>query len=72
MICQGLPYLLQKQMSLYGSMSTGFPLHMVSESLQTLQLQDRGLVGWCTAVKEQIQSQRIALYEEMAGSGTFS
>lgn len=71
MICQGLPYLLQKQMSLYGSMSASFPLHIVSESLRTLQLPDCGLVGWCTAVKEQVQSQRIVLYEEMAGSRTF-
>lgn len=68
-ICRGLPYLLQKEMSLYGSMSAGFPLHMVSESLQVLQLQDQSLGGWCTAIKEQVQSQRVALYEEMAGTG---
>jgi hypothetical protein len=69
LICQGLPYILQKEMSLYGSMSAEFPLHMVSESLQTLQLQDCGQAGWCKAIKEQILSQRTALYEEMAGSG---
>lgn len=71
-ICQGLPYLLQTEMSLYGSMSAGFPLHMVSESLQTLQLPEYGLAQWCTAIKEQMSSQRISLYEDLAGSGTFS
>ncbi|KAF2631215.1 hypothetical protein BU25DRAFT_428936 [Macroventuria anomochaeta] len=71
-ICQGIPYLLQKGMSLYGSMSAAFPLHMVSESLQTLQLQDPGLNGWYAAIKEQVQSQRIALYEEMAEFGIFT
>ncbi|KAF1362873.1 hypothetical protein EJ07DRAFT_52903, partial [Lizonia empirigonia] len=54
LICQGLPYLLQKEMSLYGSMSAGFPLHMVSESLQTMRLQDCNLTGWCTAIKGQM------------------
>ena len=70
MICQGLPYLLQREMSLYGSMSAGFPLHMVSESLQTLPLQDCKLASWCTAIREQVQSQRVAFYEEMAESRT--
>lgn len=59
-------------MSLDGSMSAGFPLHMVSESLQTLQLEDYSLTGWCTATKEQVQCQRIALYEDMAGFAPFT
>ncbi|XPS99487.1 hypothetical protein M3J09_008662 [Ascochyta lentis] len=71
LICRGLPYLLQKEMSLYGSMSAGFPLHMVSESLRTMQPQNCSLLGWCTAIKEQVHSQRIALYEEMNESGAF-
>lgn len=72
LICQGLPYLVQKEMSLYGSMSAGFPLHMVSESLQTMRLQDCNLTGWCTAIKGQMRGQRIVLYEEMAESAAFT
>lgn len=67
-ICRGLPFLLQKDMSLYGSMSAGFPLHMVSESLRTLKMEDRDLTTWCTAIKEHIRLQRIALYEDMVQS----
>lgn len=70
LVCQGLPYLLQKEMRFYGSMSAVFPLHMVSESLQTLKLDDDDLRTWCTAIKEQMQSQRVALYEEMTETGT--
>lgn len=65
MICRALPYLLQKEMRFYGSMSAGFPLHMVSESLQTLQSEDCGFKVWHGAINEQMKSQRIALYEEM-------
>lgn len=70
MVCRGLPYLLQREMRLYGSMSAGFPLHMVSESLQTLRLPGSDLNIWHEAIKEQMQSQRIALYEEMVETGT--
>jgi hypothetical protein len=67
LICRGLPYLLQKEMCLYGSMSAGFPLHTVLESKQTLQLGEDRLTGWYEAIKELLISQRIASYEEMVG-----
>ncbi|KAF3003665.1 hypothetical protein E8E13_008382 [Curvularia kusanoi] len=69
MICRGLPYLLQKKMKFYGSMSASFPLHMVSESLKVLPLNDRSLNNWSTAIKEQLHSQRITLYEDMSYNG---
>lgn len=64
-ICKALPYLLQKDMSLYGSMSAGYPLHVVSESLRTTQLEDRDLITWCTTIKHHIQNRSIVLYEDM-------
>lgn len=42
-IFRALPFLLQKAMSLYGSMSAGCPLHVASESLRILHLEDRNL-----------------------------
>lgn len=65
-ICRALPFLLQKDMSLYGSMSAGYPLHVVSESLRTLQLEDRHLAAWCLIIKEHLQNKSISLYEDMA------
>lgn len=56
LICKGLPYLLQKEMSLFGPMSAVFPLHMVSESLHTLQLQDCSLKSWCAVIKAIVPS----------------
>lgn len=70
-ICQGLPYLLQREMRFYGSMSAGFPLHMVSESLQTFNSKNCDLNTWCAAIKEQMLSQKIALFEQMAETGPF-
>lgn len=66
-ICRALPFLLQKDMSLYGSMSAGYPLHVVSESLRTMQLEDQNLITWSTAIKEHIQNRSIVLYEDMDG-----
>lgn len=67
-ICRALPYLLQKDMSLYGSMSASYPLHVVTDTLRTLRPGDHRLDGWCRAIKKQIQLQRFALYEDMPGS----
>jgi hypothetical protein len=66
-ICRALPFLLQKDMSLYGSMSAGYPLHIVLESLRILQLEDQNLIAWSTAIKEHIQNRSIVLYEDMVG-----
>ncbi|KAJ4989118.1 C6 zinc finger domain protein [Stagonosporopsis vannaccii] len=70
MVCRALPFLLQKEMRFYGSMSAGFPLHIVSESLQTLKPEDCRLKTWYGAIKDQLQSQRIVLYEEMVETKT--
>lgn len=66
-ICKALPYLLQRDMSLYGSMSAGYPLHVVSESLRITQVEDRDLITWCTTIKYHIQNRSIVLYEDMDG-----
>jgi hypothetical protein len=59
-ICQGLPYLLQNDMSLYGPLSAAFPLRMVLESLNTLQLTESDHAGWCKAIKMQLLSKGIS------------
>ena len=66
-ICRALPFLLQKDMSLYGSMSAGYPLHVVSESLRTMRSKDQNLSTWSTTIKEHIQNRSIVLYEDTVG-----
>ncbi|KAH3979738.1 hypothetical protein HBI24_000610 [Parastagonospora nodorum] len=58
-ICQGLPYLLQPEMSLYGPLSATFPLRMVSESLKSMP--ERGLdqSKWCNAIQDRLISKGI-------------
>ncbi|KAF3052650.1 hypothetical protein E8E11_011481 [Didymella keratinophila] len=66
-ICRALPFLLQKDMSLYGSMSAGYPLQVILESLRMMQLEDRNLITWTTTIKEHIQNLNMVLYEDMVG-----
>jgi hypothetical protein len=58
-ICQGSPYLLQPQMSLYGPLSAAFPLRMVSEMLKSMP--ERGLAQskWCSAIQDRLVSKGI-------------
>lgn len=71
-ICRALPYLLQTEMRLYGSMSAGYPLDMVSKCLRILQLRECRLADWCAVIEEQVHGQRIALCREMAESGALT
>jgi hypothetical protein len=58
-ICQGLPYLLQPEMSLYGPLSAAFPLRVVSQSLKMLQGEYPVQADWCNAIQEQLLSKGI-------------
>jgi hypothetical protein len=53
-ICQGLPYLLQPEMSLYGPLSAAFPLRMVSESLKIMPERDLAQSKWCGALQQRL------------------
>lgn len=54
MICQGLPYLVQQNMGLYGPLSAAFPLGMVNKTIHRLGLQDHRIAAWHSLIQAQI------------------
>lgn len=61
LICQGLPYLLQDEMRLYGPLSAAFPLRMVFSSLKGLGLEDSTYMEWANAIKEVLLAKGVPM-----------
>ncbi|KAF2852011.1 hypothetical protein T440DRAFT_478022 [Plenodomus tracheiphilus IPT5] len=59
LICQGLPFLLQQNMGLYGPLSASFPLDMVSKSIKRLNLKNHRIATWHGSILKHVKLRRV-------------
>lgn len=65
LICQGLPYLLQQDMGLYGPLSAMFPLSIVSKSITRLGSSNHCIAAWHNLISGHVASRPVlSMYKQ--------